>query len=159
MRRWIVPFLLLAIFFLFPFQVFIIGSETGIGIQGAVYRYQVTGYGNSLIPVTSEIMYIVNGQYTGKTALSVILWALGTVLLTLTLWFSLVNADGTVADYYRQIGFGIAGSCVCYLLSCIVQYGILFHGSPGSSFPVGIGIILIWLGIFRFFPEVLSNSA
>jgi hypothetical protein len=159
MRRFIVPLLLLVIFFIFPLQIFIIGNETGIGIQGAVYRYQVTGYGNSLIPVTSEIMYIVKGNYTGKTAFSVILWALGSLLLTITTWFAFVYSDGNRPDYHRLIGLGLTISCVCYLLSCIIQYGIFFQGSSGSSFPVGIGIILIWLGIFRFFPGVLSDSA
>jgi len=154
MRRFVVPLLLLVIFFLFPLQVFIIGSETGIGIQGAVYRYQVTGYGNSLIPITTEIMYIVNGNYSGKTALSVILWALGTALLAITTWFGLVYADGSMPDYPRQIGLGLVGSCVCYLLSCIAQYGFFFQSSAGTSLPVGIGLILLWLGIFRFFPDV-----
>jgi hypothetical protein len=104
-------------------------------------------------------MYIVNGNYSGKTALSVILWALGSVLLTLTTWFGLVYADGSIPDYHRQVGLGLAGSCVCYLLSCIAQYGIFFHGSAGSSLPVGIGIIVVWLGIFRFFPGIFLNSA
>jgi hypothetical protein len=158
MRRFVVPFLLLVIFFLLPLQVFIIGSETGIGIQGAVYRYQVTGYGNSLIPVTSEIMYIVKGNYSGKTALSVILWALGSALLAVTTWFGLVYAYDNMPDYHRQIGLGLAGSCICCLLSCIAQYGFFLQGSAGSSLPVGIGIILVWLGIFRFFPGVFLNS-
>jgi hypothetical protein len=159
MRRYVVPFLLLVIFFIFPLQVFIIGTDTGIGIQGAVYRYQVTGYGNSLIPVTSEIMYIVKGNYTGKTALSVLLWVLGSVLMTITVWFGLVYAAVSRPDYHRKIGLGLAISCMFYLLSCIAQYGIFFHGSPGSSLPVGIGIILVWLGIFRFFPGILSDPA
>jgi hypothetical protein len=158
MRRLIVPLLLLTIFFLFPFQVFIIGSETGIGIQGAIYRYQVTVYGNSLIPVTSEVMYVVKGIYSGKTAISVILWALGSVVLTLTTWFGLVHADGSRADYQWKTGLGLAGSCGCYLLSCIAQYGFFFHGPAGTSFPVGIVTMIIWLGIFRFFPGILSNS-
>lgn len=159
MRRFVIPLLLLVIFFLLPLQVFIIGTETGIGIQGAVYRYQVTGYGNSLIPVTTEIMYIVNGNYSGKTALSIILWALGSALLAITTWFGLVYADGSVPGYHRQIGLGLAGSCVCYLLSCMAQYGFFFQGAAGSSLPFGIGIILIWLGIFRFFPKILLKLA
>ena len=123
MRRFVVPLLLLVIFFLFPFQVFIIGEETGIGIQGAVYRYQITGYGNSLIPVTQDIMYVINGIYSGKTAFSILLWALGTILLTVTTWFGLVFADGSRPDFNCQVSFGLVGSCVCYLFSCIAQYG------------------------------------
>lgn len=156
MRWFVVPFLLLVIFFVFPLQVFIIGEETGIGIQGAVYRYQVTGYGNSLIPITQDIKYVNDGIYSGKTALSIILWALGTVLLTITTWFGLVYTDGRKPDFTKQISLGLAGSCVCYIISCMAQYSIFFHGPAGTSIPMGIGIILVWLGIFRFFPEFFS---
>jgi len=155
MRRFVVCLLLLVIFFIFPLQVFIIGNEIGIGIQGAVYRYQVTGYGNSLIPITQEIMYIAEGIYSGKTALSIILWASGTVLLTITTWYGLVSTDGSNTDFNRKVSIGLAGSCVCYLISCIAQYGLLFQGPAGVSFPAGIGIILVWLGFLRFFqPEM-----
>ncbi len=156
MHRFAVPFLLLVIFFIFPFQVFIIGNETGIGIQGAVYRYQVTSYGNSLIPVTQEIMYIVNGIYSGRTAISIILWALGTILLTITTWFGLIYADGSRPDFTKKVSLGLIGSCACYLFSCIAQYGIFFQGPAGTSIPFGIVIILVWLVILQFFPEIFS---
>jgi hypothetical protein len=158
MRRFIVVFLLLVIFFIFPLQVFIIGDNAGIGIQGAVYRYQITGYGNSLIPVTQEIMYVVTGIYSGKTALSILLWALGTVLLTITTWFGLTYADAERTDYFRQIGYGLTGSCVCFVLSVVAQYGFFLRGPAGMSIPFGIGLILVWLGIFRIFPDIFSAS-
>jgi len=159
MRRFIVPFLLLFIFFLFPLQVFIIGDEIGIGLQGAVYRYQVTGFGDSLIPITQEIMYIVNGSYSEKTALSIILWVMGTVLLTITTWFGLVYADGNRPDFNRQVSLGLIISCVCYLFSSILQYGFFFHGPAGTYIPFGIGLILVWTCFIRFFPHNFWNSA
>jgi hypothetical protein len=153
MSRFTIPVLLLVIFFFLPLQVFIIGTETGIGIQGAVYRYQITGYGTSLIPVMQDLLYVTGGTYSGKTALSIILWVLGTVLLTITTWAGLVYADGSMPDYNRQIGLGLAASCICYLFSCIAQYGFFFHGPPGTSLPIGVILILAWLAAFRFFPE------
>ena len=110
MRRFVVCLLLLVIFFIFPLHVFVIGDEIGIGIQGAVYRYQVTGYGNSLIPITQEIMYIAEGIYSGKTALSIILWASGTVLLTITTWYGLVYNDCSNPDFNKKVSIGITGS-------------------------------------------------
>jgi hypothetical protein len=156
MRHFLLIIALLVIFFLFPLQVFIIGEETGIGFQGAVYRYQITGYGNSLIPITQEAMYIANGIYSGKTALSVILWVLGTIVLTITMWFGLVYSWDNRQDFGNRIGLGLAGSCICYICSCITQYGIFFHGPAGTSIPFGIGIILLWIGIIRFFPDYVS---
>lgn len=157
MRRCIIAFFLVLIFFILPLQVFIIGNNTAIGIQGAVYRYQVSEYGNSLIPVTQELMYILSGIYTGKTAMSIVLWILGTVLLTITTWFGLVYANDTRSDYYRQTGLGLAGSCVCYLLSCIAQYGFFFRGPAGTSIPIGIVLILAWLAIVWTFPDFFSE--
>jgi len=156
MVRFFLPFLLLLVFFILPLHVYVIGGDTGIGIQGAVYRYQVTVYGNSLIPVTQDIVYVVNGIYTGKTALSVIFWATGTICLTVTTWYGLVYADSTRTDFTRKISVGLAGSCILFLMSCIAQYGLLFHGPAGTSIPFGIVIILGWLGILRIYPDPFS---
>jgi hypothetical protein len=152
-RRLLIVIILCGIFFLYPLQVYVIGDGVGIGIEGAVYRYQISSYGTSLIPITSDIMFIIKGIYSGKTALSIILWALGTILLTITTWFGLVYVDSSKPDFNRQVSLGLAGSCICYLFSCIDQYGILFHGPAGISCPAGIGIILVWLCFFWISPK------
>ena len=156
-RTYILAFLLCGIFFLFPFQVYVIGSGTGIGIEGGVYRYQITSYGNSFIPITSDMMYIVHGIYSGKTALSVIVWGLGTILLTATTVFGLVFVNSARQDYFRQITLGLIGTCICYLISCIIQYGFFFNGPAGLSIPFGILLILFWVILLNTFPEILSR--
>lgn len=145
MRKYLLAFLLCGIFFLYPFQIYIIGTDLGIGIEGAVYRFQITTYGNTFIPITSDLMFIVRGIYTAKTGLSVIIWALGTILLTATTIFALINSDSERTDFRRQISYGLAGVCIFYLLSCIIQYGIFFSGQAGKSFPLGILLLLIWI--------------
>lgn len=40
---------------------------------------------------------------------------------------ALAYADGTMPDYNHQIGLGLAASRICYLLSCIAQYGFSLH--------------------------------
>ncbi len=46
-RQYLLLILLCIIFFFLPLQVFIIGDFSGIGVQGAVYRYQTSVYGTA----------------------------------------------------------------------------------------------------------------
>jgi hypothetical protein len=156
-RRIIVPFLLCLIFFFLPLQIFIIGENSGIGIQGAVYRYQVSDYGASLIPLPREAMFIINGIYTGKTALSIIAWIAGTVLLSCTTIFSLIYSQEGRPNMRRLISYGILGSCAFYLMSCITQYGILFSGPAGISVPIGILGIIFWTIVLNRYQEIFSS--
>jgi hypothetical protein len=154
-RRYIFIFLLCVIFFILPLQIFIISHDTGIGIQGAVYRYQITEYGISFIPLLREINFVLNGTLTGKTALSVILWVSGTTLLTCLLIYSIISVDDTMVDYYKQISFGLVVSCCIYLGSCIIQYGFFFNGPAGISLPFGIIVILFWIIILYKYSDFI----
>ena len=157
MRNYILAFLLCGIFFLFPFQVYVIGNGIGIGIEGAVYRLQITSYGNAFLPITSDILYILRGIYSGKTALSILVWVLGTVLLTATTIFGLIFAGDSRTDYSRQITFGLIGTCICYLISCIAQYGFFFNGPAGISIPIGIFLMLFWVILLNIYPDFFSD--
>ena len=157
MRRYLIALILCGIFFLFPFQIYIIGSDVGIGIEGAVYRYQITSYGNTFIPITSDIMFIVNRIYSGRTALSIIIWALGTALLTATTIFGLIYAHDPRLDYIRQLSIGLLGTCSCYLISCIAQYGFFFSSPAGISLPAGILIMISWIIVINGFHDNFFN--
>jgi len=130
----------------------------GLGIQGAMYRYQMTVQGNSLIPVTYEIGYVTSGIYHGKTAISVILWALGTFVLMCTTILSLTSWNGLSR---RDLGFviiGIAGSCILYLASCVIQYGLLLSGPAGISVPLGILLLIIFAVFLHFFHDIFIDG-
>jgi hypothetical protein len=157
-RRYIIFFVLCLVFFILPLQVFIIGDYAGIGIQGAVYRYQITDYGTFFFPITREMGFVYNGTLWGRTALSVILWVSGTVLLACTTIFSFIHASDATKNYYHQVMYGLVASCGIYLGSCIAQYGFLFHGSAGSSLPIGIFAILGWIGILYYFRNHIDNN-
>ena len=157
MRRIIVPFLLCLIFFFLPLQLFIIGENSGVGIQSAVYRYQVSDYGASLIPLPREAIFIIDGIYTGKTALSIIVWIAGTALLSCTTIFSLIYSQEGRPDMKRLISYGILGSCAFYLISCIIQYGIFFTGPAGISVPIGILGIIFWTIVVNRYQEIFSS--
>lgn len=153
MRRFFIPVFLCIILFLLPLQVFIIGDYSGIGIQGAVYRYQTSGYGTSFILITRELGFVFDGIYTGRTALSVILWALGTALLTWTTVFSLIHADKLYDRLYRQVLYGIILSGIIYLASCMAQYGFFFKGPAGISLPLGIIFMFGWITCIHYFTK------
>jgi len=102
------------------------GNDLGTGIQGAVYRYQVTGYGGSLFTIMKEMTYVTSGTYTGKTAVSVILWFNGTLVLTVLTIYSLIKISRTDARQIRWLGIGLTITVLLYLGSCISQYGLSF---------------------------------
>jgi hypothetical protein len=150
-RRYLVFFVLCLIFFILPLQVFIMGDFTGIGVQGAVYRYQTSGYGTYFFPITREITFVLNGTYFGRTALSVLLWISGTVLLACTTIFAFLHVNRTTDNYYRQVAWGLIASCGIYLGSCIAQYGFFLKGMSGFSLPVGIIAIPCWIMVLYYY--------
>lgn len=153
-RTWIVAICLCVFCFVVPLQCYIIGNDYGLGVQGAVFRYQMAVEGNSLIPLTHEIEYITSGIYTGRAALSVILWALGTITLVLTTILSLIGWNKISVQHFRYIIIGIEGSCILYLASCVARYGLLFFGPAGICLPIGV-IMLAIMGTFLYFYQGL----
>lgn len=144
MRTWIITLSLLIFLFFLPLQCFIIGDNQGFGIQGAVFRYQVTESGISLIPITYEIGYITNGIYHGKTALSIMFWVTGTLVLVCTVYLSIILLNGMNPLILNYIITGITSSCILYLGSLFFQYGVFFSGPAGISLPVGIFIMALF---------------
>lgn len=158
-RTWFIPFCLLSFCFLLPLQCFIIGDDFGLGVQGALFRYQMTEQGTSLIPVTYEIDYIISGIYQGKTADSLILWAFGTFVLACTTIVSLISWN-TIS--HRTLGFitvGIAGSCIFYLASSITRYGLFLSGPTGTTLPCGVVIMAIFAGFLHFYQDFFGGHS
>lgn len=157
-RTGIIAAVLCIFLFFLPLQCFIIGDDLGLGIQGAVFRYQMTAQGNSLIPITYEIGYITSGIYSGKTALSVILWVMGTIVLVCTTIFSLIQWNQLNRRGLIFIIIGIAGSCMLYLASCVVRYGPFFSSPSGTSMPMGIIILAMFTAFLYFYQDLFFEK-
>ena len=157
MKPWIIVLCLCIFYFVLPLQYFTIGNDMGVGIQGAVFRYQMTTYGNSLIPITTEVTYVISGLYEGKSAMSVIFWVLGTSILTILTILSLVLWDQISPHHIRFIIPGIAGAGICYLVSCSFQYGVFLSGPAGKSLPIGV-ILMIIFSFFVYYYQFLLKS-
>lgn len=139
--------ILLLFCFIIPLHVYTIGVDQGIGIQGSLYRYQVTVYGSMVITIMQDMIYISRGIFSLRTALSIILWVLGSVSLIIATLKSLIRPESFNLEYTKKLGFLIIGSGILYIVSCMIQFGPLFHGNAGISLPFG-GFSLMLLGIY-----------
>jgi|WetSurMetagenome_2_1015567.scaffolds.fasta_scaffold362100_2 hypothetical protein len=137
--------------FVLPIQVYLIGGNAGFGIETALFRYQVTCQGISLILLTTDLAYVTGGIYTGRTALSVCFWIFGTLILIITTIFSLVKAWQMTREQMRNINFALAGSGILFFISCLFQYGIFLHGPAGVSVPIGILVFIIIVYLLHSF--------
>jgi hypothetical protein len=122
-----------------------------MGIQGAVYRYQITEQGNSLIPITNEISYITSGLYTGRSAFSVIFWVLGTIMLVIITAYALIYGSRITHTQVRIMTIGLAGAGIGYISSCIVRYGPLLNSPAGISLPVGVFLIFSFAFFLKYY--------
>jgi hypothetical protein len=130
--------LLIHIFLVFiPVNIYVIGDWMGSGIQWVFFRYQQTYLGPSFIPLTGDLLYILNGIISGKTALSITIWTIGAMLIIFSIILVLINY---LADFRSSLvpAFLLGVSICTLLLGMIIQYGIAFHGPAGICIPVGI---------------------
>jgi hypothetical protein len=146
LKRVLTVILLITCFFL-PIHMYIIGESIGYGLQTAFFRFNDTVYGAGFIFLNQEIGYILSSAYTGRTAVSVIIWLAGDLLLLSGACCTLIFPEDSVHKIRSFAGPLIMTSGICFLFSCIAQYGILLNGNAGRSFPVGVPLILIlgWL--------------
>ncbi len=143
-RLLLVPVLLL---FLVPLNIYVIGDWIGTGVQWALFRYQDTSYGTSLITLDRDIWYITSGLITGKSAISISLWVAGTVLLVISCIVLAVLIAEEIDEHIQIPGLMVIVSGILLLLSCMTQYGPLLSGPAGFSVPIGIPLVWVvgWL--------------
>jgi hypothetical protein len=146
-QRSLIVLLLILICFFLPIQLYIIGDSIGYGLQTTFFRFNDTIYGAGFIFLNQDIGYILSGTYTGRTAISVIAWLAGDLLLLSGTCCALIIPGDRVQKNRTLGGPLIMASGICFLFACITQYGIVLHGNAGTSLPVGVLLILIigWL--------------
>lgn len=142
-----VPLFLVLLLFFIPLNLYVIGEWIGTGLQWALFRYQETGYGTSLITLARDFDYIIYGVLTGKTAVSIAFWITGTALLIIAILMLAVMITDEMNEKMHLPGLLVIASGILYIASCMAQYGLFFSGPAGTSIPIGIPLILIvgWL--------------
>jgi hypothetical protein len=93
-----------------------------------------------------DISYVTSGIYSGRTALSILVWITGSIFLGTGTLINLIRPD-CFNHYYPQLsGFLLIVAGVSYVVSSIAQFGPFLNGSAGISMPFG-GFALMLLGI------------
>ena len=124
--------------FIFPINVYLIGDSLGAGLQFALVRILETDFGWSVIPIWRELQFVTGGIITGRSAISILLWLIGVVLL-------IAGAISLVSHRkYGRRGVMVYGlGCALLMVSTMVQYGPLFHGPPGVAIPIGLPLLVV----------------
>ncbi|MDD1665005.1 MAG: hypothetical protein LUQ32_06585 [Methanomicrobiales archaeon] len=159
-----ISYVIMALLFILPQSMYVIGDYMAVGIRFPLFRYQLTfqsisGVGNgtagtvlvSIITVVRELQYISLGNVggaLGKTALATYIWMAGLVVLfaaaaLILSWHLLDNPD-----HARFPGPLIIITGVLFLIWAVIQYGLLFSGPSGYSIPVGVPIL--WYCGYQF---------
>jgi hypothetical protein len=155
MNKYKISLLLQCLVFLIPINIYVIGDWLGTGIQWVLFRYQQTYLGNSLILVTKDITYVLNGTIGGRSAISFIAWGIGALLLIIaTILVICANIEKDFTLIKKASILTITGGII-FTLSVLLQYGIMLFSQSGFAIPVGIPIILVigwWMYQEQFEP-------
>jgi hypothetical protein len=129
---------------LIPINYYVIGDWSGNGIQWALFRFQETYLGTSLILITQDVGYVIFGILGSRTGTSVLVWYSGSAVLVaaflITAYRFYVEQTFNIDKRLHLLPFF---ACFLFCLSCILQYGIMFKGPAGISIPIGIPVIII----------------
>jgi len=152
MRRISVSFILHCLVFLIPVNICAIGipkgAPEGIGawagacIQWPLVQYLETFMGTSLISVSSYIRYLADGDITGMSALSLLVWIVAAGLLIGSFIAGCASLVRNGHEFIRVSSLMILSCGILFAISDLIQYGLFFHGPAGFCIPVGIPVIL-----------------
>jgi hypothetical protein len=138
MTRFKIPLILQCLIFLIPLNIYMWGDWLLVNAQWALFRYQQSPYGNSLILGHKDIEYIFLGQNTGLYNIAAALcWTTGAAFLLIGLIITIIAYS---EDEYSKIKtasyFTLSGGIILGL-SAICRF------NAGFAIPVGVPIILI----------------
>jgi hypothetical protein len=152
MTRLTLLFICECLLFFIPLNIYVIGDHEANGVQWALFRFQESSLGNSLILVNKDIHYVTGGILKGSSAYATIIWVLGACLLVaafIILGFAVARHDPTLT---KSAGLLTIACGALFLIAMLVQYGLFFANDHGSSVPVGVPLIL-FIGIWLFAGE------
>ena len=156
MVKYRLPIILQCLIFFIPVNIYVIGDWLGAGVHWILIRYQQTYLGNSIIPVTKDITYILNGTISGRSGISLGVWAFSVLLFIIaTILVILAYLKEDFSLIKKASVLTITGG-VILAISVVIQYGILLNGQSGFVIPLGIPIILIigwWMYQLNYDPD------
>lgn len=143
--------LLQFLIFLIPLNIYMWGDWVIVNAQWALFRYQQSEFGTSLILGYKDILYIYLGQTTGWYNIAAALfWTIGAVILLAGLYNTILAYTREESCKIRTASYFTISGGIFLCLSAISR----FFG--GFAIPVGVPIILImgwWMYQEQFSPD------
>lgn len=133
---------------LIPLNIYCIGDYLATGIQWALFRYQISALGNSLIFVNRDLLYVAGGILKGSSATSTLTWIAGTVCLVAALVVLIWTAVTDAGKRVRYSGALTILAGFLFFAAMLVQYGPALANQHGYALPVGVPIVIVtgcWL--------------
>jgi len=137
------PLVLQCLVFLIPVNIYVIGDWLGTGVQWVFFRYQQTYLGDSIIPVTHEITYILKGTISGRSGFSLGLWAVGALLFIIATFLVILAYTDENFSLVKKASLVTMSGGILLAISVFIQYGILLNSQAGFVIPLGIPVILV----------------
>jgi hypothetical protein len=145
-------FILHCLVFLIPVNIYAFGVPDKLrdpvgdwavaGIQWALFQYQETVSGSSLISVSNLIRFIFEGDITGISAIPLMVGILAALLLVCSFIVNIASLAKGSHPYVRISSVMIIMCGLLFAISDLLLYGPLFHGPDGFCIPVGIPVML-----------------
>jgi hypothetical protein len=157
MTRLTLPFICECLLLCIPLNIYVIGNNLAEGIQWALFRYQQSSQGNSLILIHKDLHYVTGGILRGASATSTILWILGAVLLVAAVLVLATAAAQDKTGLVRPAGILTLVTGALFLLAEFVEYGTVLSNLHGSSIPIGVPVILV-VGLWLIYGEFISGD-
>jgi heme/copper-type cytochrome/quinol oxidase subunit 3 len=153
MTRLTLPFICECLLLCIPLNIYVIGDNLAQGVQWALFRYQQSSQGNSLILIHKDVHYVIGGILRGASATSTIIWVIGAVLLVAAVLILATAAAQDNPGLVRPAGILTIACGALFFFAELVEYGPVLANSHGSSVPVGIPVIIVvglWLACGNF---------
>jgi hypothetical protein len=148
MTRLTLPLVCECLLFIIPLNIYVIGDYLANGVQWALFRYQQSYLGNSLILIHNDFLYVADGILRGSSAYSTMIWITGAVLLVAAVIALAIAAVRRTPCLVRPAGFLTITCGVLFFVAMLVEYGPTLANNHGYSIPFGVPLIIfigIWL--------------
>jgi len=156
MNTYRIPLLLQCLVLLIPLNVYMWGDWLLVNLQWALFRYQQSPYGNSLILGHKDIEYIYLGQNTGLYNIAAALfWTIGVAILLIGLIITIIAYIEKESYKIKTASYFTISGGIFLGLSALCRF------NAGFAIPIGVPIILItgwWMYQGMYEPDDRDNE-
>jgi hypothetical protein len=153
MNKYRIALIVQTLIFLIPLNIYMWGDWIIVDLQWALFRYQQSPYGNSLVPGNNDIHYILLGQTTGiYNILATLFWTTGSILLIIGLLvIILANVDERSTLIKKA-------SIVTVTAGIFFGFSALLRFFGGFAIPIGVPFV-IFIGWWMYKETVEPEGA